>query len=401
MMFRVAMSCSVLALCGVAGAATWTVDDDGPADFDNIQAAINNSSDGDEIIVEPGTYTGTGGQVVDMLGKAITLRASGTAEETIIDGEGARSVVYCSSGEGAGAIIEGFTITGGSANNGGGIYCSSSNLTLSGCTISHNTAERGGGIYCWGSNLTIIDCLIDGNNSNINGGGTQFGFCEITMSNSTISNNQCLKYSGAGMHLIDTTGVIQNCDVLNNTTFHDGAGINVTGSSELILENCSISGNQSGGNGAGVHVTGTLQAINCSISDNHANGAGGGFAFWKAGGSIIDQCLIKNNVSKCCGAGGAINNYETELGLADSILCGNGENPLNGNFNDLGGNQILDVCFTCPGDATGDGLIDVNDLLYVLSVWATDDPTADFDEDGVVDVDDLLILLSHFGEVCP
>ena len=64
------MSLSAMALCGVAGAATWTVDDDGPADFDNIQAAINASSDGDEIVVEPGTYTGTRGHaVVDMLGK--------------------------------------------------------------------------------------------------------------------------------------------------------------------------------------------------------------------------------------------------------------------------------------------------------------------------------------------
>ena len=32
----------------------WTVDDDGPADFDNIQSAIDASSDGYEIIVMPG-----------------------------------------------------------------------------------------------------------------------------------------------------------------------------------------------------------------------------------------------------------------------------------------------------------------------------------------------------------
>ncbi len=37
----------------------WTVDDDGKADFDNIQAAVDAASDGDEILVEPGTYTGS------------------------------------------------------------------------------------------------------------------------------------------------------------------------------------------------------------------------------------------------------------------------------------------------------------------------------------------------------
>ena len=72
-------------ITSTAIADTWTVDDDGAADFDNIQAAINAASDGDEIIVMPGTYTGTGDQVVDTLGKAITLRGQ-SVDLTIIDG---------------------------------------------------------------------------------------------------------------------------------------------------------------------------------------------------------------------------------------------------------------------------------------------------------------------------
>ena len=38
---------------------TWTVDDDGPADFANLDAAILASSPGDVILVEPGTYDPT------------------------------------------------------------------------------------------------------------------------------------------------------------------------------------------------------------------------------------------------------------------------------------------------------------------------------------------------------
>ena len=41
-----------LAVCMLSGAAiadTWTVDDDGKADFDNIQAAVDAASDGDEV----------------------------------------------------------------------------------------------------------------------------------------------------------------------------------------------------------------------------------------------------------------------------------------------------------------------------------------------------------------
>jgi pectin methylesterase-like acyl-CoA thioesterase len=86
---RYLIAAAVLGLAGSAMAETWTVDDDGAADFDNIQAAIDAASDGDEIVVEAGTYTSTqDGHVVNTLGKAITLRSSQGADVTIIDGDG-------------------------------------------------------------------------------------------------------------------------------------------------------------------------------------------------------------------------------------------------------------------------------------------------------------------------
>lgn len=49
--------------------------DDGPADFNNIQAAIDDSNDGDTIIVADGTYTGLNNREIDFKGKAITVRS--------------------------------------------------------------------------------------------------------------------------------------------------------------------------------------------------------------------------------------------------------------------------------------------------------------------------------------
>ena len=40
---------------------TITVDDDGPADFNNIQAAVDDANGGDTIIVADGIYTGVHG----------------------------------------------------------------------------------------------------------------------------------------------------------------------------------------------------------------------------------------------------------------------------------------------------------------------------------------------------
>ena len=52
-----AISLLLLCLISTAGARTITVDDDGPADFNNIQAAINDSNDGDFVGVANGSGT--------------------------------------------------------------------------------------------------------------------------------------------------------------------------------------------------------------------------------------------------------------------------------------------------------------------------------------------------------
>jgi len=55
-----------------------------------------------------------------------------------------------------------------------------------------------------------------------------------------------------------------------------------------------------------------------------------------------------------------------------------------------------------PGDTNGDGVVDIEDLLFLLGVWGDcpDPPVlcpADFDENGVVNVTDLLFLLAHWS----
>ena len=57
------------------------------------------------------------------------------------------------------------------------------------------------------------------------------------------------------------------------------------------------------------------------------------------------------------------------------------------------------VCAGCAADVTGDGVVNVLDLLAVLTSWGAGG-SADVNGDGVVNVLDLLEVLTSWGE-CP
>ena len=55
----------------------------------------------------------------------------------------------------------------------------------------------------------------------------------------------------------------------------------------------------------------------------------------------------------------------------------------------------------CVGDLTGDGVVSVEDMLFLLSDFGcVTDCNADVDLDNAVTIADLLQLLSAFGEPC-
>ena len=57
-----------------------------PGEYPTIQAAIDASSDGDEIAVSPGVYGSADDNVVDMKGRAVRLYATDGPDVTFIDG---------------------------------------------------------------------------------------------------------------------------------------------------------------------------------------------------------------------------------------------------------------------------------------------------------------------------
>ncbi len=162
----------------------------------NIQAAIDVSISGDEIVVTNGIYESI------VVSSNITIVSVNGAKSTIIDGRGInRCVVF----DNASAVIKEFTIRNGKVNlaNGGGIYFDN-NGRAENCIIIGNTAKQGGGVY-FDNGGTLRNCLIISNSAN-NGGGISF----------------------------DTTGTVQNCTIVNNTASSLGGGVYAISGGKII-----------------------------------------------------------------------------------------------------------------------------------------------------------------------
>jgi len=72
---------------------------------------------------------------------------------------------------------------------------------------------------------------------------------------------------------------------------------------------------------------------------------------------------------------------------------------LDGTLPDADDNGVPDGC-QCPGDVTGDLVIDIKDLLLVIASWGTCPPPcpADANGDGIVTVEDLLQVIMDWGD---
>ena len=158
------------------------------------------------------TDSGTGGKITGgwaNQGGGVYVHRGG--ELTMSGGTitGNRAAVF-----GGGIHNEGtLTITGGSITDntagtyGGAIY-SNSTVSISGATISGNTAESGGGGICCEGGTNLSDVTITGNSSNHYGGGIyMFGTGTVQMSNNCTITGNTAQEGGGIFHVSNGSGV--------------------------------------------------------------------------------------------------------------------------------------------------------------------------------------------------
>lgn len=279
----------------------------------DLQGMLVASSSGDTIWVCNGTYQPSSGQSYTMaegvkifggfIGTETSLsqRAAPTLFACMLEGNNA-AVIYNGAGLTTAALLDGFTITGGTNS---GVYNNNSSPSFANCIFIYNKFNSivtetglqyvygGGGMNnVFNSYPVLYNCQFEGN-IGTNGGG---------IGNYFYSNATCY-----------------NCSFTNNSG--DGAvGGYMAGCS---LVNCTIDSNYSSAGGGGVSVRnyGSIQAENCSFTNNY--GTYGGVVFGTLGASIyFDNCTVSNNY--CDSYAGAIAaETGTTVHLINTTLSGN------------------------------------------------------------------------------
>ena len=203
------------------GLSVITVDDDGTADYNTIQAAVDAASAGDTIYVYNGRYHEN-----IIISKSLTLSGQDEAN-VIIDGDRSGNCIKLSSSD---VIVNGFTITNASDY---GLYAIFSDLNVENVTITDNT--KSGINFNYGKAFTIRNSTIYGNGGGIICAGSATG--DAVVEDNIITNNIG---SGVSIRLAEgKSATVKNNKIDNNAgSYSDGISISIAGSGGLMtIEN--------------------------------------------------------------------------------------------------------------------------------------------------------------------
>jgi PKD repeat protein len=326
-----------------------------PADYSTIQGAIDAAIAGDVIVVASGIY----GETIDFRGKAITVRSSDGPLVTIIDGSGSSgSVVTAVSGEGPATVLEGLTITGGNALEGGGMRNVGSSPTVRDCVFIENDAsDRGGGMYNRAGSPTIIGTHFKLNSAAAMGGGMFNLEASPTILDSRFTQNTANK--GGGMrNYLNSHPTVTDCVFDDNHADEEGGGMDNRKNSNPIVTSCLFVGNTARSGGAMHNYVGRTTAagnptlINIVMVGNSAS-EGGGIRNNDPSPFILNSTIAFNT-----GSGISSRNGSSPV-IHNSVVFGNTA----GSFSGKTANTSIVTHSDIEGGFPGAGNLNVNPMF--------------------------------------
>lgn len=175
------LSIAVACLAVQASEATIiNVDALGGGDYLTIQEGVDAASEGDTVLVAPGTYPET----VALRGLNVALLSEEGASATRMD----PGRLTATSGEDSTTVVDGFTIANGPYQDGSCVFLDESGPTIRNSVIEGGNASNGAGAYCEGAPRPTFENVV------IRG---------------------CSGASGVGVYLRDSYAVFRDCEILD------------------------------------------------------------------------------------------------------------------------------------------------------------------------------------------
>ena len=327
-----------------------------------LQTALFNAVDGDQIWVAAGTYkptTTTNREATFQLKSGVAIYGGFPAvggewfqrnwltNLTTLSGDigavgtiGDNSYhVVTGSGTDDESILDGFTITAGYSYGsvpdvgGAGLYNENGNPTLNNVTFTENTAAEGGGMYNSNGSPILSNVIFSGNSAAYGAGMfNEFG-------NPTLNSVSFIGNSGAyggGMHNISSNPILTNVTFSDNIvsgTYGYGGGM-YNDTSNPMLSNVTLTNNTASGSygyGGGIYnETSSPTLISVTLSGNSANNGGG--MYNKSSSPMLTNVTFSGNTGR-----GMVNDSSSPT-LTDVTFS---ENAGGGMSNGTGSNPIL------------------------------------------------------------
>ena len=390
--------CALFASPSIARAGTTTV----PGDFPTIQAAVDASTDGDEILLTASSYT----ENVNTLGKAITIRGTGPTNTTLSP-SGAGSVFTFNSGEGRGTSIRDLTIRDGNALNGGAILCTGASPTIRNIRFLSNHAtgtnpsnEGGGAIANFAGSEPLIDaCSFFGNTAESLGGAIlNFGSSSAVIVNCVLANNSAF-FGGAIANEQQSDALMANCTVVNNDAPIAPGICNFASAASVV--SCIVRDN---GDDDVLNITpgsGSVVRYSNTSSDEEGEGNINADPLFASAGPSAGYTLAPGSPCIDAGDSGALppgivlDAYGAPRFTDDASTqdTGAGGAPIV----DMGASEFQTA--PCPADCDTNGTVVFADLVCMLFRFGAPDADAgtDCNGDTTVDFADLVCALFAFG----
>lgn len=249
------------------------------------------------------------------------------------------------------AVIDGFTISHGNANdpaggwvNGGGMYnddtpTHTTGAIVANCTFSQNFARfNGGAMYNFKNSPLVINCRFIHNTANEGGAIFCGNNSDADIRNCFFTQDSAWSYGGA-IHVFMGDPHITSCTFTENYA-QEGGAIDLRSNSRSVLVNNSFRGNVAARGGALHCTSGARPEINQSLfSGNFASDKGGAMAVFLASTRPeITNCTFSGNFANT--VGGIFLDATSFWSVCNSILYNNRDTSSVVNPGDIASQQI-------------------------------------------------------------